>query len=425
MGPVILLDKSSLQALSKKELILLNKLYYVNIPPVLTIEILADLKKTNDPTVLNEKSVIEIANKLIQKDNTINAYYLDLLISSLMGVDYIDSRKPLIGGAKKVKDKSGKIGFHIIESREQIAIRNWQRGDFSEAEKALASQWREYSKGIDLNEIKNNWSGFKKIYPDCKNFNSLLSITDISLDDPKSQFDRLFLLLEGIQLEQNISTSIFYRWESGTIKLLKDFAPYAHFVNKIDIAFGLGLVYELITVRATNRIDCEYLYYLPFCNIFSSRDNFHKSFAPFFLANDQTFIDGDVLKADLKSIIGLLDNEDKELSLDWNSRFSIEPPKDENSFTFQMWKKYLPSWTPGWFYRKSEFPKIDEKLAKEFNGRANTLEEIEFDPQEKFNDDETDFISFESYVGLEDQCICGNGKKFKDCCYKEGMIPRG
>ncbi len=45
MGPIIILDKSSLQALSKKELVLLNKLYFVNIPPVLTIEILADLKK--------------------------------------------------------------------------------------------------------------------------------------------------------------------------------------------------------------------------------------------------------------------------------------------------------------------------------------------------------------------------------------------
>lgn len=417
------MDKSSLQAFSKKELILLNKLYLVNVPPVLTIEILADLKKTNDQNALNEKSVIEIANKLIQKDNAVNAHYLNLVISSLMGVDSIDSRRPHISGAKKVKDKDGKVGFHIVETPEQSAIRNWQRGDFTEAEKALAAQWRAYSKEINLDELRNRWSSIKTLFPECKDFKGLLNIADFWLNNVSMQSQLLFLMLEELRLEQKFSSSIFYRWESGEFKLLKDFAPYFHFITKIDTAFRLGLVYNLITTRPTNRIDCEYLYYLPFCNIFSSRDNFHKSFAPLFLAEDQIFIDGDELKADLKSIIELLEKEDNELNIDWNVQFSLEPPDDENSFTYKMWKKYFPSWAPGWFYKKSEYPKKDEKISNELNERIKTLEEIEFDPLEKFNDDEIDFISIERHISFEDQCICGSGKIFKDCCYKEGMKP--
>lgn len=423
MGPTIILDKSSLQALSKKELILLNKLYLVNIPPVLTIEILADLKKTDDPSALNEKTVIEIANKLIQRDNAVNAHYLNSVISSLMGVDYLDSRRPQISGGKKVKDKNGKVGFHIVETPEQAAIKNWQRGAFTEAEKTLATQWRAFSNGINLVELKNKWASIKTIYPQCKDFKTLLTISDFWLDNPSMQSQLLFLMLEELRLEQNFSSSIFYRWESGNFKSLKNFAPYFHFVTKIDTAFRLGLVYDLITTRPTNRIDCEYLYYVPFCNIFSSRDNFHKSFAPLFLADNQIFIDGDDLKADLKSIIERLEKEDSELKIDWNVQFSIEPPNDETSLTFQMWKKYFPSWSPRWFYRKLEFPKKDEKTTQEINERVNTLEEIEFDPLEKFNDDEIDFISIGRHISLEDQCVCGSGKIFKECCYKVGMKP--
>ena len=96
MGPTIILDKSSLQALSKKELIILNKLYYVNVPPILPIEILADLKKVKDPEAIDEKAVVEISNKLIQKDNAFNVHYYNMIISSLLGKNYINERRERI-----------------------------------------------------------------------------------------------------------------------------------------------------------------------------------------------------------------------------------------------------------------------------------------------------------------------------------------
>jgi hypothetical protein len=44
MGPIVILDKSAFQSLSHEELGFLNKHYTVNIPPVLILDMFADLK---------------------------------------------------------------------------------------------------------------------------------------------------------------------------------------------------------------------------------------------------------------------------------------------------------------------------------------------------------------------------------------------
>ena len=55
-------------------------------------------------------------------------------------------------------------------------------------------------------------------------------------------------------------------------------------------------------VKPSDQIDLAYLYYLPFCAVFSSRDNFHVQVAPLFLRPTQQFVHGDALKADLKKL---------------------------------------------------------------------------------------------------------------------------
>lgn len=423
MGPTIILDKSSLQALSKKELIILNKLYYVNVPPILPIEILADLKKVKDPEAINEKTVIEISNKLIQKDNAFNVHYKNMIISSLLGLNYINERRTIVRAKSKVKEKDGKIGFLVEESDEEKAIKEWQKGNFSESEKILASQWRNYVNQIDLKDLKKQWAGVKTKVPQCDNLSSLLSLTDNFLSNIPMQRELLFTFLEGLNLDQQLSSKIFYRWESENFKFIKDFAPYFYFVNRIDTAFHIGLVYDLVSSKVSDKafIDLQYLYYLPFCNIFSSRDNFHKDFGVNFLFEDQTFIDGDELKADLVNIIQRLESEDGELKFDWDENFFLEPPDDEKSITFGMWKKYIPSWHPFWFYKKSDYPQKDEKYSTELTERVAQFETLEFDPFEKFNDKETDFITKIKSITLDDQCPCGSGKQFKDCCYTASM----
>lgn len=421
MAPIIILDKSSLQALSKKELVLLNKLYFVNIPPVLTIEILADLKKENKDGALNEEQVKILANKLIQKDNAVNVHYLNPLFSSLMGIDYLNERRPLVGGGRKVKTPDGKTGVQIVNPKELMAIKEWQKGNFSEAENILAEHWRNLIRNINLEEIKRQWENVKRIFPTCTNLQTVSKISEYWLNIEGMQTDLLTNIITEMQIEQEFATQIFYRWEGHNNKSFNEFAPYAYYCTKVELCFNLGLVYDLVTTRATNRIDSEYYYYLPFCNIFSSRDNFHKDFTSIVLSDDQTFVDGDDLKADLKSIIDKLEEEEFEIEIDWDSKFSIEPPDDSDSITYQMWKKYLPNWRPGWFYKKKTDPQIDEELSKEIKEKIKSFEPQDEDPFQKFKDKDIDFISFEYQITKNDQCPCGSGKKFGECCYQEGM----
>lgn len=420
MGPVIILDKSTLQALSKKELILLNKLYLVNIPPILPIEILADLKKKTKGEMLNDVEVTQIANKLIQKDNILNEDYRALIVASLMGMDNIKDRRPRLGGGKKVVDKDGKIGLRYTETEEGKAIRQWQQGNFSEAEKILAEKWRIYSSEIDLESYKKIFAAIKTLHPKCDNLYNLLLISKELINQPNIQVEYLKNIIEELELDQKLASEIFLRWETGGFKLIKFFSPYFYFITKVETAFRLGLVYEIVTPKATNLIDQQYLHYLPFCNIFSSRDNFHKSFGKAFVDTDQTFIDGDELKKDLKETVDLLEKEDEELNLDWSASFAIEPPNNPESFTYKMWKKYLSDWSPSWFYRKEE-KKEPTKISLEFKDRLSSLKEIDVNPLEPVIESEIDYILFDYEITKEDQCPCGSGKKFKDCHYKEGM----
>lgn len=71
----------------------------------------------------------------------------------------------------------------------------------------------------------------------------------------------------------------------------------------MDLFFYFSLAADLISPnRPSNKIDIAYLYYLPFCMVFTSNDNLHKQAVPLFLRKDQVFIPGAELKADLKKL---------------------------------------------------------------------------------------------------------------------------
>jgi hypothetical protein len=97
-------------------------------------------------------------------------------------------------------------------------------------------------------------------------------------------------------------------------------------------------------VKASHQIDLAYLYYLPFCAVFSSRDNFHVQVAPLFMHPAQQFVHGDDLKADLKR----LHERYSELPLETREKglytFAQFPPDDSSFLTTRLWDTYLPDW---------------------------------------------------------------------------------
>ena len=105
MGPTIILDKSAYQSLSKPDTFELDRYFSVIVPPVLILEILADLKKPGIEPQEARATVQQLARK-IQPIGAVNLDYRTLCISNLMGGGVPMDGRGLVGGGRRVRAKS-------------------------------------------------------------------------------------------------------------------------------------------------------------------------------------------------------------------------------------------------------------------------------------------------------------------------------
>ena len=134
---------------------------------------------------------------------------------------------------------------------------------------------------------------------------------------------------------------IVARWHSEGAPILNAFAPFLMHVFSVDLVFNISIAAGLIgRERPSNKIDVAYLYYLPFCNVFTSGDNLHCRMIPLFLRDNQTFIN----RLDLKSDLSLLDLHydafPEAVKCQGLSTFAICPPDDTRFLTTRLWDKY-------------------------------------------------------------------------------------
>jgi hypothetical protein len=113
----------------------------------------------------------------------------------------------------------------------------------------------------------------------------------------------------------------------------------------VNLFFCLVLPTQLLrNVKPSHHIDLAYLYYLPFCSIFTSKDNFHAQIVPLFLAPEQTFVNGIELKEDLKKLderySALAESEFKT----GTTSFAMHPPEEPAFLTTRLWDKHVPKW---------------------------------------------------------------------------------
>src|SRR5437762_685599 len=112
MGPSILFDKSALQSLGREALHEVNRYFYTVLTPVLLLETLADLSKSDDFETTRKK-VAGIANKLLPIDSITNGDYRSLCIHNLLRRDIPMGRKPVVLGAQQVTASDGSKGMVI------------------------------------------------------------------------------------------------------------------------------------------------------------------------------------------------------------------------------------------------------------------------------------------------------------------------
>jgi hypothetical protein len=374
------------------------------------MEVLGDLKKEAKGGKLPPADrVRDFARKLFPVYTIINTHYKNLIVSDLLGNHPSLDGRPNVNINKAVISESGMKGQVVSISKEEESIYKWKDGDFSSADHELSQIWRTTTTQTDLLEnFKEGLISSSSKMHKFKDFNHLNEMVTRAIESIGIQENLLKSIIELNEIDANSAVKIFSRWHMEGGPLLKDFAPYAYYCLKVDNLFMFGLTSGFIPTRPTNRVDCEYLHYLPFCDVFTSNDKLHKNLVPFLLRSDQKFIIGEALKQDMSKIHKYFDGK----GIEEKRMYKNEPPIIEDSITFQLWKEFFDY--PKYSNLKRELSKEEVELMKakmdEFE-KAAKGQKIEMQEGE-----EVEFIVKQSYLSKDDPCFCGSGKKVIDCC---------
>jgi len=338
MGPTILLDKCALQSLSPDELRYLEFYYTTVIPPVLIIEIIQDLCKYPDEQERSHGLVKLLSGKLPLVDSLMNIDHRTIIYGNLLG-----QRVPLDGRAvlpegKEFKTADGKRAMFFDEPPQREWLRRWEKGEFSTLERTSARFMRDLTHNVDLDEFRKR---IKDIYRPTKDIHSCEEIprfVETILGSAGDELTNVKWLMKMMHFDQRSIELVERRWFSGGCLSFRDFAPYAFYCMRVMIAFRIALAGHLVGTRATNVVDLEYIYYLPFCNVFSSGDKFHMQFCKPFLRENQHFVSTDVLKGDLRRICEHWRNPDRT-----GHNLERYPPTIPDSTTYKIWHQHCRS----------------------------------------------------------------------------------
>jgi hypothetical protein len=291
-----------------------------------------------------QQLVGSLAERTPDMQSVMNVHHMQILKAELSGQFNLDTvlLRPFVASGKVVELGDSK-GMLFQPSEEEEAVQRWARYDFLGLERQIAKRWRKMIEQIDLRGMST--SVLQAIGPWRKptSLQDARSMTDTIIDN----LDPEWLLRFGLQLlgVPEATEYVVTQWRTDRKKPPRAYRPYFVHMLSINIFFSLVLKTQLLkNVKASHQIDLAYLYYLPFCAVFSSRDNFHVQVAPLFMHPAQQFVHGDDLKADLKKLDELYLQLPKDALEKGFYSFAPVPPDDSGYLTTRLWDAYLPAW---------------------------------------------------------------------------------
>ncbi len=175
-----------------------------------------------------------------------------------------------------------------------------------------------------------------------------ISLTDDAcLGKRGNRYRSLRAMIGSLSEPNHLHPIILRRWKAKGGPAIGEFAPFATWCFRVNLISDFAIAYGLVKkpMESKNRIDLQYLYYLPFCDVFTSHDVFHRTLAPILLRSDQTFVPGEELKQDLKRIDEHFEALPAEVKRTGRMNYAGYPPRNPDLLTYQLWDKHVG---PGW-----------------------------------------------------------------------------
>lgn len=345
MGPIALFDKSFLQSLSVDESVWFDHFFLPVICPIFFVETLADL--TKQPRAGSTRTPQDEVRILADKSPVMSAapcvHHMHLAISNLLGHPAPHLGQVPLAGGRPVRNKDGKPGVVFENSPEAESFARWQRSEFFEVERDIASSWRAMLANLNLPEVASSIRQLGITPQSCKSINEAYGIAASLVHSRAKPEVQIGLLFSFLHVPHHLQRQIIYGWSSAGFPPLASYAPFAAHVLTVELFFQIALAANLISAeRASNRADIAYLFYLPFCHLFVSSDKLHQRCAPTFLNQQQNFLWGPDLKAALATI-----NQNFSTATEFERQQGLHklaprPPGDATNLVVKMWEKHCP-----------------------------------------------------------------------------------
>ena len=321
MPPTLIFDKSVLQFLSYDECLKLSERYFFVTTPILLMEIVNDqLKYREDDKQLHVTSLLSKLKAHRHQGAFLTHSHLELLYTELS----TDRRVPMEGKAVRsdiqITSTPGVgTGLYLDLSNESKTFDRWKHSGLNDFEQEISQRC------IDsLNFQEGDWEDHKEIHnfpqfpqisgeyletamPELKT----VTINFCEREDVDGKFENLRLILNSTLSDKDVKTSIIERWLNQDMPHLKYFSPYSYHCLQVFVAFYIAIENKMKISKSkskqrrkkgknridfSNLMDVLYLLYLPFCQTFTSNDDFLCQFAKIFISPEQNIILGDELK---------------------------------------------------------------------------------------------------------------------------------
>jgi len=135
---------------------------------------------------------------------------------------------------------------------------------------------------------------------------------------------------------------------------------------------------------------------LPFCSVFTSKDNFHAQIVPLFLSPEQTFVNGIEFKADLAKLVVHYEAFPEEVLKTGLIHFAAHPPEDTAFLSTRLWDKHLLGWREiAAAPEPAPDPAEEKRLIEEINRQTDSPE---LEPHDEEDIDRLDYATVRRMV---------------------------